>query len=163
MCILGKYCEIDTFSDSPHVYLDSTSFPVWIPTSAFEDGWTLCQEGLGEESGDLMAPPRELSMPRALKVNQKKQKKKMVAKLVLFLRFCTIFCMREAVYISYASRILPAPLGPQNALKTSIYFLHLYNFCFGGLLSIAHLGYGYTSSAGAIRLIKRPMLTHSCR
>ena len=30
--------------------------------------------------------------------------------------------MREAVYISNVSRILPNPLGPLNALKTKIYF-----------------------------------------
>ena len=30
---------------------------------------------------------------------------------MLFLRICTICCMREAVYISYGSHILPSPLG----------------------------------------------------
>ena len=38
-------------------------------------------------------------------------KSKLVTKWALFLRAYTIFCMREAVYMSYGSRILPSPLG----------------------------------------------------
>ena len=52
----------------------------------------------------------------------KSRKNKMVEKCVFFLRSCTIFCMSEAVTISNGSRILPCPLGPQNALKTKIHF-----------------------------------------
>ena len=40
---------------------------------------------------------------------------------VFFFPICTIFCMREAVYISHGSRILPSPLGPLNALKTKLF------------------------------------------
>ena len=42
--------------------------------------------------------------------------------------------MREAVTISYCSRILPSPLGLYNDLTTSIYFLRAFNFYFFGLL-----------------------------
>ena len=59
-----------------------------------------------------MAPPWGLSTPRAPKepfLNVRKSN--MVTKQVFFLRIFTIFCMREAVTISYGSRILPCPLG----------------------------------------------------
>ena len=42
----------------------------------------------------------------------------------MFSRFCTISCVREAVYISHGFRILPGPLGLENDINTSICFLH---------------------------------------
>ena len=59
-----------------------------------------------------MAPQRGLSTPRALKVKIRKNENVwLVTKYVFFLWIGTIFCMREAVIISYGSRTLPAPLG----------------------------------------------------
>ena len=68
-------------------------------------------EAYGPTVGGLSTPkaPEELF--------QKNPKNKLVAKKKFFLRICTIFCMREAVYIPYVSRILPAPRPlkrPQN-------------------------------------------------
>ena len=56
-----------------------------------------------------MAPPRGLSTPRALKV--KKERKSIGQEIKVVLQIRTMFCMREAVTISYGSRIIPSPLG----------------------------------------------------
>ena len=53
-----------------------------------------------------MAPPWGLSTPRAPKYYSKN---KMVAKSVFFLQICTIFCMRETVYISDGFRMRAGP------------------------------------------------------
>ena len=58
-----------------------------------------------------MVPPRGLSTPRALKVFLFKKRRFVRSRSRCFLRSFIIFCMREAVYISYGSRILPSPLG----------------------------------------------------
>ena len=59
-----------------------------------------------------MAPPRGLSTPRAQKVRiQKNPKSDLVTKHTLRAPIWTIFCMREAIYISHGLRILPGPLG----------------------------------------------------
>ena len=52
----------------------------------------------------------------------KKLKGCLVTKYALFLRICTIFCMRETTYISYGVRMRASPLGTKNAIKTKIYF-----------------------------------------
>ena len=83
-----------------------------------------------------MAPLLGLSTPRALKVNKTKEMKSIrVAEQVLFLRFCTIFCMREAETISDGSRILPSPHRPlKRPYNFNLFFIPFYNFCFLGLL-----------------------------
>ena len=43
--------------------------------------------------------------------SKKKQKQLLVTTYVFFLQICAIFCMREAVAISYGSRKLSSPLG----------------------------------------------------
>ena len=63
------------------------------------------------EIGRLMAAPRGLSTPRALKVTINKIGKTNGREIQVFLRIYTIFCVREAVTISYHSRILLSPLG----------------------------------------------------
>ena len=85
----------------------------------------------------LMAPPRGLSTPRALKVKIK-TKKEMVAKYAFFVRICTIFCIREAVYISYGSRIPPRPLKRHknfNLLSTIFQFV-IFGITFGGAFGL---------------------------
>ena len=96
-------------------------------------------------SSYIMAAPRGLSTPRALKVKQLKTLKQMVTEHWFSLPICTICCMREAVYTSYGSHILPAP-----DLKTAVPFLSFSISYFFSLFLGAHLAYGYTSRAGAI-------------
>ena len=84
-----------------------------------------CEVECSEESNDFMAPPGGLSTPRALKVTHVK-KSENVRSQTLFSRICTILCMREAVTISYGSRIFPSPLGLENDAKASIYFWHCF-------------------------------------
>ena len=55
-----------------------------------------------------MAPPWGLSTPRALKVKNKIEKC-FGHEIRVFLWICTIFCMREAVYISYDPAYSQAP------------------------------------------------------
>ena len=69
--------------------------------------------------------------------------------------------MREAVTISYVSHLLPSPLGLSNDLNTSICLLHFFQPSLWGLLFRAHLGYGYTSHAGAISFLPTPHLPHA--
>ena len=71
---------------------------------------------------------------------------------MIFLWICTIFYMREAVYISKGSRILTGPRGHYNALKTSIDFFFFF-FCVACIFR-ALLSYGYTSRARAITFVE---------
>ena len=57
-------------------------------------------------------------------------KKQFGHEIYVFLRICTMFCTSEAVTISNGSRIFLCPLGPQNALKTKIYFWHFFQTLF---------------------------------
>ena len=65
----------------------------------------------------VVAPPRGLSTPRALSVPIHIKGKVLVAKYILFLRICTICCMREAATISNGSRILSSPQASTSTYK----------------------------------------------
>ena len=54
-------------------------------------------------------------------------KKMLVTKWALSFRICTIFCMREIVYISFGSRILLSPPRPQTRTKQNKIKLHFFN------------------------------------
>ena len=43
---------------------------------------------------------------------QKRAQTKFVTEYAYFMQICTIYCMREAVYISYDFRMRAGPLGP---------------------------------------------------
>ena len=90
----------------------------------------------------FMAPPRGLSTPRTLKVKFENIEKQLVTKYVFFLRICIIFCMREAVTISYGSRILPRPPRPLKRPQNLSLLFASSNFYFFGLFFRTHLGYG---------------------
>ena len=86
--------------------------------------------------------------PKSKHIN-KQRKHILITKHLISSRICIIFCMREAVYISLGPRILPSPLRPLKRPKHfNLLFASSY-FYFLGLFSRAHLGYGYTSCAGA--------------
>ena len=78
--------------------------------------WLLAFHGPTVGAINAESPKRTFSTKKERRINWSRKR-------CFFLKICTISCMSEAVTISNGSRILPAPLGPLNALKTKICFL----------------------------------------
>ena len=89
----------------------------------FSSLYVVTLEALTEIKNGPSAWALDAESPTSNNAKKKKKEKTCWSRdRFLFLRSCTIFCMREAVTIFDGSRILPCPLGLQNDLKTMICF-----------------------------------------